>query len=175
MRKENGGSGEEEEKEIHGALSRECLGDDRRGSEDRCRRRVALTVRGASAGGPSPPTCGLVLGEVALLGEEGIGQRPDPRAALPASRAGAPLRLQAEGSLPSRGRALALPIPTSGLPGPTLAHIRRLLSPTAAPSVPPAPHPDPPVPVRARTISAARLGRAFPGGNGSDSRTQPQP
>lgn len=105
--------------------------------------------------------------------KKGLVSAPTPRAALPASRAGAPLRLQAEGSLPSRGRALALPIPTSDLPGPALAHIRRLLSPTAAPSVPPAPHPDPPG-TRARTISAARLGRAFPGGNGSDSRTQPQ-
>lgn len=72
MRKENGGS--REEKEIHVALSRECCRDDKLGSESRCQRRVSPSVRVTSVGGQRMPTCGLVLGEVTLLGEEGTGQ-----------------------------------------------------------------------------------------------------
>lgn len=36
--------------------------------------RGSLSVRMTSAAGQRLPTCGLVLGEVTLLGEEGIGQ-----------------------------------------------------------------------------------------------------
>lgn len=159
MRKENGGSGEEE-KEIHGALSRECSGDDRRGSEDRCRRRVALTVRGASAGGPSPPTCGLVLGEVALLGEEGIGQRPDPASRSPG--------LTSRSTAPVASRGLA-PLPRQS-PRPSNPHLRpprtraRPHPPASLPDrgslrAPSPPTPTPPVPGRA---PSRRLGSAGP-------------